>query len=144
MPKRLKPRPRAQKFRAKSCLGFPSQLEAAVYHMLLAWEKQGKIRNLKRQATVVVEDVDKDGNVKPDGERRRWKIDFGFEELDFDQSGPGWIPAYAEAKGFETNDYLRKVRMFKKNPPAKLYIFKGRYTDEGVEPVLHEIVVAAA
>lgn len=103
---------RANKYNAKPCRGFPSKLEAAVYDILILREKSGEISDIKRQQTVVLQEGSRDVRIA-------WKVDFSFvkkTEL-----------VYAEAKGIETMDYRLKLKLWRKNPPATLEIYKGDY-----------------
>lgn len=104
-----------QKYGAKSADGFGSKLERSVYQKLLDRQFLGEITDIKRQQSVLLEEL------KEGGERRRWKVDFSFVRV-----STGEVE-YAEAKGYETNDYLRKKNMWKRNPPARLEIWKGSH-----------------
>lgn len=113
------------KYRAtKTADGFGSKLEAAVYTKLLDREKLGLIRDIKRQQTVVLIPGGR-------GERVTWRVDFSFEERHLLESEGeanwAWKLAYAEAKGFETRDYVIKLKLWRYMPPAPLEIWKGNY-----------------
>lgn len=51
--------------------------------------------------------------------RINWKVDFSFEKQG--------VKHYCESKGLETNDYLLKLKLWRKNPPAPLEIWKGTH-----------------
>lgn len=97
---------------------FPSKLEAAVYAQLKILEKCGHISDIKKQQCVRL------------GEDTRWKIDFSFTD-----KATGEL-VYAEAKGVPTNDYLRKLKLFKKYGCNRLEIWRGTYKN----PVLIETI----
>lgn len=114
------------KYNAKSGNGFPSQLEGAVDQMLRFREKAGEIRDIRRQQVVILQDG-------PSNVKINWKLDFSFEYC-----ATGEL-VYVEAKGVETETYQLKLKLWRKNPPARLEIWKGRYRKgEGVEPILVE------
>lgn len=100
------------KYKAKRTDGFPSKLEAAVYQRLKERELIGAIKDIKRQQLVVLQEGGKDVRIT-------WRVDFSFI-MD------GKL-CYAEAKGIETSDYKIKLKLWKKNPPALLEIWKGNY-----------------
>lgn len=106
---------RRNKYGAKRADGFPSLLEREVYQILVRREESGEIREIKRQTVVVLKDC------KECGDRVTWKIDFSFVDCKSDQL------TYCEAKGVETNDYKKKLKLFKKNAPAPLEIYKGSW-----------------
>ncbi len=120
--------PKRNKYKAQRTNGFPSKLESALNDLLMLKERGGEISELKRQQTVVLQE----GTKGRAGTRIAWKVDFSFIET---LTG---LTAYAEAKGIETNDYLLKLKLWRANPPAKLYIFKGTYkrlkVTEVIEP----------
>jgi hypothetical protein len=101
--------------------GFPSKLEEAVYNLLLLRERSGEIKDIKRQQTVVLQQGGKDVRIA-------WKVDFSFEK--------NGATHYCEAKGIETNDYVLKLKLWRKNPPAQLEIWKGTH----VRPFLSEVI----
>lgn len=102
--------------------GFPSKLESAVNQQLLLREKAGEITNIKRQQVVEL----------PCG--IRWRIDFSFEDV---ASGKC---VFAEAKGFETETYRLKKRMYCNCPAvdvtSRVEIWKGSHE----RPKLDEVV----
>lgn len=102
---------RPHKYGAKATGGFGSKLEAAVGGYLELREKNGDITDLKRQQTVVLQDG-------PANQRIAWKLDFSFIE--------NGVLTYAEAKGFETEDYKLKLKLYRGKRPAPLEIYKGR------------------
>lgn len=103
--------------------GFPSKLEASVYGILQARELAGEITNIKRQQVVILQDGPRE--VKID-----WKLDFSYERVSDD------VLCYVEAKGFETEDFKLKLKLWRKNPPAPLEIYKGHYS----RPMLAESI----
>lgn len=105
---------RKNKYGAKPADGFGSQLEKAVHQRLLDRQKLGEITDIKRQQAVMLEDL-------KNGEKRLWKVDFSAVEVETGRT------VYFEAKGFETNDYVRKRNMWRKNPPSRLEIYKGTW-----------------
>ena len=111
------------KYGAKPADGFGSKLERSVFYKLRDREILGLIRTIKRQQTVLLEDL-------KTGERRRWKVDFSFVDIATGETN------YVEAKGYETNDYLRKRNMWRKNPPARLEIWKGSHRSPRVVEVI--------
>lgn len=98
---------------------FPSKLEAAVYSHLKMLERCNLLSDIKKQRCVKL------------GEDTRWKIDFSFMQ-------DGEL-VYAEAKGVATNDYLRKLKLFKKYGKWPLKVYMGSYQ----KPVLIETVYPA-
>jgi hypothetical protein len=116
---------RRNKYGAKRADGFASKLEAAVYGILLTRERLGEIKEIKRQQTVVLQDG-------PREHRITWKVDFSFVIC---STGAN---AWAEAKGFETADYKIKLKLWRKNPPGRLEIYRGHYR----APKLVEVVEA--
>lgn len=104
------------KYGNKKTNGRASKFENAVYEILKEREAAGEIRDIKEQCPVVLQ-----GGKRVT--RIAWKIDFSFIEC---YSGE---LVYAEAKGFETDVYRIKLKMFRFNPPAKLEIYKGHYSD---------------
>lgn len=111
------------KYKAKPTNGFPSKLEAAVHDVLLLREKCGEISDIKRQQQVVLQEGARDVRIS-------WRLDFSFVE-----KATGQI-AYAEAKGIENADYKLKLKLWRANPPARLYIYKGDYK----RPKLVEVI----
>lgn len=102
---------------------FPSKLESSVYGILAQRESQGEIQNIKRQQSVILQDGPRE--VKID-----WKLDFSYE-----RTSDGKL-CYVEAKGFETDVFRLKLKLWRKNPPAPLEIYKGRWD----RPVLTETI----
>lgn len=105
---------RKNKFGAKRVDGFPSQLERAVYYKLLDRQTLGLISDIKRQQTVVLQEGGKDVRIA-------WKLDFSFINNETKKT------EYAEAKGFETNDYLLKLKLWRAKRPAPLEIWRGSH-----------------
>ena len=111
------------KYGAKRTNGFPSKLESAVYDILCLRERAKEICDIKRQQAVVLQDGAKDVRIS-------WKIDFAFTN-----KKTGKL-IYCEAKGIRTNDFILKLKLFRKNPPADLEIWQGDYR----RPKLIEII----
>lgn len=114
---------RKNKYRAQRHNGFPSKLEASVYNILLLRERAGEIAEIKRQQTVVLQD----GSSK---ERICWKVDFSAVDKETENI------FYIEAKGVETEAYRIKLKLYRKNIPTRLEIWKGSYKG----PVLAEVI----
>lgn len=106
---------RGNKYKAKPCEGFPSRLEKAVHDILKREEELGRITAIKRQQVVVLRDCEHCGT------RITWKVDFSYvDKKDFET-------VFVEAKGVETAEYKRKLKLWKKAPPFKLEIYKGSW-----------------
>lgn len=120
---------RRNKFGARRTNGFASALENAVHEKLLEREKLGLIKNIKQQSTVTLINCDECGTTI------KWKVDFSFEELRAVEEivaetfivEKQWLLTFAEAKGVETSDYLKKLKLWRKIKPAKLEIWKGNW-----------------
>lgn len=102
------------KYMAVRTNGLSSKLEAAVYNILLLRQKAGEIKDIKLQQTVVLQEGGREVRIA-------WKVDFSFVN-----KSTGGLE-YVEAKGIETSDYKLKLKLWKKNPPAPLEIWKGDY-----------------
>lgn len=107
--------------------GRASKLENAVFEILKKREASGEISDIKEQQPVVLQGGKRITRIT-------WKIDFSFIETKTNSL------AYAEAKGFATDVYKLKLKMFRANPPAPLEIWKGSYS----RPVLAERIEVAA
>jgi hypothetical protein len=117
--------PRRNKFGAKSIKidgkGYPSLLEASVHGVYKLMESAGEITELRHQHTVHFTDA-----------KISWRLDFSFKrdgELRF-----------GEAKGFETTDYLIKLKLWRVYGIAPLEIWKGNHK----APRLTETVIPIA
>ena len=93
---------------------FPSKLEAAVYNYLLKREYLKEIRDIKMQQTVVLQGG-------PRETRITWRVDFSFVRCIDGEL------VYVEAKGFPTDVYKLKLKLFMMNPPADLEIYGGSH-----------------
>jgi hypothetical protein len=111
------------KYGARRADGFGSKLERAVYEILLLREKAGEIKSIRRQHAVVLQEGKREVRIS-------WKIDFSFIDC---SSGK---LCFCEAKGFPTNEYLLKLKMFRKSPQGRLEIWKGSYK----KPFLAEVI----
>jgi hypothetical protein len=110
----MRPWPKKNKMRNIPTGGFPSKLESAVHDFLKKREYLGEITDIKLQQTVVLQDGGRD-------QRITWRVDFSFiRKIDGEL-------VYAEAKGFQTDVYRLKLKLFKANPPADLEIYGGSY-----------------
>lgn len=99
-----------------------SQLEKAVYQILLLREKSGEIQNIKRQVTV---------DLTPEPHRIRLRIDFTYEHV---ESGETWA---VEAKGFQPAENVLKLKLYRWRGPWKMELWKGTASN----PKLAEIIV---
>jgi len=102
------------KYKAVKTNGFPSKLEAKIYEMLLYRQEAQEIKDLKCQQVVVLQGG-------PPSLRINWKIDFSFVDCKTEQL------TYVEAKGFPTDTYKLKLKLYRANPPAPLEIWSGSY-----------------
>lgn len=98
---------------------FPSKLERDVYELLLQRQKLGEIKDLQCQIQVHLTKA-----------KILYKPDFKYFNCVNEQT------EYAEAKGFETNIWNLKKRLWKFYGPAKLFIYKA----SGKIIVLSEII----
>lgn len=101
--------------------GFGSKLEHAVHELLKLRERAGEISDIKCQQTIVLQDGPREVKIS-------WRVDFSFLE-------DGAL-AFAEAKGFPTESYSLKLKLFRGTRKEKLYIYKGTH----LRPTLAEIV----
>lgn len=95
-------------------LTFDSKLEASVYEHYWLAEQDGIISDLTCQHTVILQD----GTAK---ERITLKVDFSWIN---EENGNR---EYGEAKGFETPEWRLKLKLWRKNPPGRLEIWKGSH-----------------
>jgi len=96
---------------------FPSKLEAAVFEILLLREKAGEISDIKCQQAVTVKQkcpTCGDGPVK-------WAVDFSFKDVMTHER------IYCEAKGVKVASYIKRLRLWKADPPARLEIWEGSW-----------------
>ncbi len=92
--------------------GFHSKAEATLYHELKLRERAGEITNLRCQHHV---------RFKTEDHGKIHMIpDFSYEVV-----ATGEL-RFAEFKGFETNDWLRKRKAWKVGGPAVLEVYKGK------------------
>lgn len=111
------------KYKAKASNGFPSKLEEAIHNILLGRQKLGEISEIKRQQSVILQDGPREVQIK-------WKVDFSYTDNATNETH------YCESKGIETSEYKLKLKLWRKNPPAKLEIWKGNYR----KPYLDEVI----
>lgn len=95
--------PTKHKYRAKPVevdgIKFPSQKEAKRWCELRLLERDGKIRNLRRQVAIKLEG--QRGPVKTaTGKHMKLTIDFAYEDRRLN-----WAEVYEESKGMRTRDY---------------------------------------
>lgn len=112
---------------AKKTNGRASKLENAVFLILKAREQKGEIKEIKEQQVVVLQEGKRI-------QRITWRIDFSFVDCKTDELN------YCEAKGFATDVYKLKLKLYRANPPAPLEVWKGNWT----YPVLAERIERAA
>lgn len=105
---------------------FPSKLEAAVFQLLTQRELAGEIRNIRRQASITLKEKCPECGDGP----VIWKCDFSFEDTKTGNT------IWCEAKGVETSDYKKRKRLWKRNPPGRLEIWKGSWQ----YPKLYEVI----
>lgn len=101
---------------------YDSKLEAAVRGLLDLREKDGEIRDIKTQQTVILQDG-------PREERITLRVDFSYTNRDD-------VTEYAEAKGFPTPEWKIKLKLWRKLKPGRLEIWGGSYA----KPKLMEII----
>lgn len=88
-----------------------SKMEAAVCEVLFKLQSDGKISDINQQPCVKMTEAE-----------ISWKVDFSFTNKE------NGLTEYAEAKGFETSDYLLKKKLWHYYGAGKLYIYKGSYS----------------
>lgn len=108
------------KYGAKRQNGFSSKLEAAVFQILRQKEAAGEIKNIRCQHPIHLTEA-----------KIAYKSDFSYETSD---GKTIWV----EAKGFETDTWRLKKRLWKFYGPGPLEIYKGThkkvYLDEVIIP----------
>lgn len=87
---------------------FASQFECAVFNLLLLREKAGEIRDIQCQDHIYLTEA-----------RICYIPDFKFVDLQTNNF------AWAEAKGFETDVWKIKKRLWEHYGPGRLEIYKG-------------------
>lgn len=107
---------------------FASKLEASVYSILKNKENIGEITDLKCQEQVNVCCNDKDC---PHDKKVIYKPDFSFTEVSSGEK------AFAEAKGFASEVWPLKKRLWKHYGKGRLDIYMGSHT----RPFLKEIII---
>ena len=90
---------------------FASQLEAAVFEILKLREKAGEIKDIQHQDHVYLTDA-----------RICYIPDFKYFDTQLNDF------AWAEAKGFETDVWKIKKKLWKFYGPGHLFIYKGSKT----------------
>lgn len=109
--------------RTRTANGFDSKLEEAVYNILLMRERNGEIKDIRRQHTIVLQGGKRETRIT-------WRCDFSFTDVK-----TGKI-VFAEAKGFSDRTYLLKLKMFRAKPQGKLELWRGSYQ----RPFLAEVI----
>lgn len=100
-------------------LSFMSKLEAAVYDILYLYQKAGDITNLQTQKRVYFL---KDPDI------------YYIPDFYFERNGVAW---YAEAKGFETDIWKIKKKLWVHFGQGPLEIYGGSYQRPKMLEVLH-------
>lgn len=113
------------KYGAKPSDGFPSKLEAAVYHLLKLRERAGEIDDIKRQQTVVLQEGSRD-------ERITYRVDFSY------YCKKNQTTVWVEAKGVATDVWKMKVKLWRIHGPGRLEIYGGHH----LRPSLKQVVEA--
>lgn len=103
----------------KSGYSFDSKLEVAVYEMLVLQLKAGELKEIR---------------VKPNVRLTDAKI---LAIPDFMVTNKDDTESYVEAKGYETDVWRIKRRLWKHYGPGPLLVYKGTYK----KPFLHETIV---
>lgn len=106
-------------------LTFDSKLERAVYDILWLRQIAGEIKNLRCQHTITLQD----GTQR---ERIQLRVDFSYWNIEKDRE------EYWEAKGFSSEVWKLKLKLFRKNPVGYLEIWGGHWK----RPRLMEIIDA--
>jgi len=101
--------------------GFPSKLEWSVHQKLLERQSLGEISEVKRQQTIILQSGNRETRIT-------WRLDFSFVK-----DGILWC---AEAKGFPTDVYKLKLKLWRKIKPHPLEIWKGNWRN----PKLSEVI----
>jgi len=93
----------------------PSKLESALGDMLRQREFSGEIKNILTQQTVVLQEGKQN-------QRITWRVDYSYVECESEEV------CLAEAKGFATDVYKLKLKLYRANPKFKrLEIWGGSY-----------------
>lgn len=98
-------------------------MESAVNDILIEQQLLGLIYDMKRQQSIVLID----GSQK---ERITWRMDFTYKDSKTDEI------ICCEAKGFETDVYRLKLKLYRKFKPHKLIIYKGSYKKPFIDEVI--------
>lgn len=117
------------KFKAQRTNGFSSKLESAVYDML---KSRPNVKDIKCQQAVVLVPGPRNVQIK-------WKVD--FSAIEETKNWDGTVSdklTYYEAKGIETSDYKLKLKLWRKNKPAPLEVWKATYSNKKINLYLHE------
>lgn len=106
------------KFKNQITNGFASKLEAALYQHLFLLEKAGEIFEIQTQDHVYLTDA-----------RILYIPDFKFKNKD-------GIEEWAEAKGYETDVWRIKRRLWSYYGPGRLTVFKGSANKLRIDEVI--------
>lgn len=102
------------KFNAKRTNGFASKLESAVFDILTLRQRAGEIKDLRCQHVVVLQDGPKEIKIN-------WKIDYSYTDTSTNRL------CFAEAKGVWTQDFIIKLKLFKKLGIGQIEIWGGNW-----------------
>lgn len=108
------------KYGAVSTGSFPSKLEAAVYQILLLRERSGEVKEIRRQHVVSLTEA-----------KINYKVDFSCTLTSTGET------LFVEAKGYATDVWNLKKRLWEYYGPGKLEIWCGDYR----RPFLKETVI---
>ena len=111
---------RGSKYGSRRTGGFHSKFEASAYQSLKDREIKGEIKNLKTQVQVYMTRA-----------KILYKPDFSYEE--------NGETVYLEAKGFETDVWRIKRRLWKYYGPGKLIVVKGSRHSFDVHEVIEVV-----
>lgn len=98
-------------------ISFGSKLEAAVYSLLKLRQAAGEILGIKMQTALTLKEK---CNACGAG-AIVFKVDFSAVEV---KTGKTF---YIEAKGVRVASYVKRERLFRKNPPGRLEVWGGSY-----------------
>lgn len=102
------------KFGAIKTGGMASKLEAVIYRMLVERQMRGEIHDLKSQVRLILQDG-------PRVNKITWRVDFGFVVTATGRQ------EYCEAKGFPTDVYKIKLKLYRGIKSEALEIWGGSF-----------------
>lgn len=91
-----------------------SKLEARVHEILRVREANGEIEDIKKQFPIILQDGKRDTKIT-------WVVDFAYTVV---ATG---LTEIVEAKGFETDVFRLKLKLYRARRPYALEIWKGSY-----------------